>query len=160
MKRRRGYTLVEMVVVICVASVLLGLTVMLLHALLQTNQGARRYVREVATQGRLAEQFRRDVHAATAIDAACGQLTFDGDRTVTYTAAPGQITRTDVVGEAVRQREEFALAAELSARIEADGERRLVSLLIEPVSGESNGGVLQIDAVLGYDHRLLEHETR
>ena len=64
MMSRRGFTLVEMVVVMATVSTILAATAVLMHFVLQMDSEVRQRTHTVATVGRLAEQFRRDVHQA------------------------------------------------------------------------------------------------
>ena len=61
---RRGFTLIEMLVVMTVGSVIVGIGVGMLHVLLRTEQTGRDRVHQAGVLARLAEQFRSDVGAA------------------------------------------------------------------------------------------------
>jgi prepilin-type N-terminal cleavage/methylation domain-containing protein len=65
-RRPRGFTLLEMIVVMGCTTILLTLCVATIHTLFQAERSARRDWAEAASIGRLGEVFRRDVHAATA----------------------------------------------------------------------------------------------
>jgi prepilin-type N-terminal cleavage/methylation domain-containing protein len=64
MNRRHGASLIELMVVIAILTVIFGLVGVLFHRLFQAEQlSARTTVAEITTM-RLADQFRRDIHAA------------------------------------------------------------------------------------------------
>ncbi len=63
MKNRSGYSLIEMIVVMTGGTVLMGIAVTLLCALLRAEGTGRALVERSASLSRLADQFRRDVHA-------------------------------------------------------------------------------------------------
>ena len=64
MMLRRGFTLIEMVAVITGVSMILAASVVLMHFVLEMDTEVRQRTHTVAMVGRLAEQFRRDVHQA------------------------------------------------------------------------------------------------
>jgi prepilin-type N-terminal cleavage/methylation domain-containing protein len=172
MHQRRGFTLVEVLVVITVSSVIMGIAVTLLYGLLLTQRTARDHLHRCHELDRLAEQFRRDVHLATThngADLTAGwQCHLPADRTVTYRAEPGGLVRVEHQGQVVRQRESFALPPNSVASIEVTNSRKdgrgpaIASLLVTP-AGDNPGTSAQgppaarpvrIDAVLGRDHRF------
>ena len=61
---RRAFTLVEMLTVISIGSVLMGIAISLLIVLLGAEQSGRTHAERSESLQRLADQFRRDVHAA------------------------------------------------------------------------------------------------
>ncbi len=64
---RRGFSLIEVSTVIGVSAVITGMAVWLVHAsMLKSRDGQRRLATQ-NTISRLAETFRRDAHAATAV---------------------------------------------------------------------------------------------
>ena len=63
-KPHRGFTLIELLVVIAGFSVVLAGTGMLVQLVLEMDGEAHRQAHTIATMGRLAEQFRSDVHQA------------------------------------------------------------------------------------------------
>ena len=92
-KRSRGFTLIEMVLVIGGVTVVLGLVAGLLHILLRLDRYGRNYLNDSMAISRLGEQLRSDVRRAS--DAAASPndspataklvLTAPSDPTVTYT---------------------------------------------------------------------------
>src|SRR5262249_7667548 len=70
---RRGYSLVEIVLAMGAVAIVLGLCAGLLHVLLRLDRTGRTHLVESATIGRLARQFREDVHASRrAVASAAG----------------------------------------------------------------------------------------
>jgi type II secretory pathway component PulJ len=63
---RRGVTLIEVIVLMTGVAAMLGLTVLMLQLLLKLDGDSRARFDRAGTLARLAEQFRRDVHAAAA----------------------------------------------------------------------------------------------
>ena len=163
MIRRRGFSLIELIAVLGIGAVMIGICVTLLYAVLRTEGAGRVHVRQGSVLGRLADQFRRDVHAAnTAGSAADGkqwQLELAPGRIVTYRPEPGTLTRTERADGSIQRRESFALPSGTTASIEipADAEPTIVSLMITPVaraSGQTGVRAVRIDAVLARDHRF------
>jgi prepilin-type N-terminal cleavage/methylation domain-containing protein len=69
MKRRLGFTLIEIVAALAVTSVLLAIAAGLLHALFRFQEGGQERLRQRVAMDRLARQFREDVHAASGLTA-------------------------------------------------------------------------------------------
>lgn len=67
MKRRRGASLIEMMVVMAVMTAVLSTVGVLFHRLFQTERLSTRLTLVELTTMRLADQFRRDVHAAQSV---------------------------------------------------------------------------------------------
>lgn len=167
MSRRPGVTLIELVAVLGIGAVMMGVTVTLLYGLLRADCSGRDHLRQSIGLGRLADQFRRDVHAAkTSRDVTDGdgrQFELAADRTVTYRLQSGGLTRSEQVGEATVRRESFALppGATASIQMAADAQPAIVSLMITPVAKApepAGGPVIRIDAVLARDHRFAKPE--
>jgi type II secretory pathway pseudopilin PulG len=177
MNRRRGISLIEMIAVMGVGAVMMGVAVTLLYGLLRAEGSGREHLRQSSVLGRLADQFRRDVHAANTVggvsdgddkvrgvsDDQRWQFELAPGRTVIYRFQPGTLTRTEQVDAAPQRRESYALPPGTTAtiRIPADTQPAIVSLRIEPAaeaSGQPAGRSIQIDAVLARDHRFAKPE--
>ena len=65
----RGITLIELLAVLAVSSVLLAIAIGLIQTLLRASGAARSDLEQQNSVARLADAFRRDVHAATAFHA-------------------------------------------------------------------------------------------
>ena len=173
MTRRRGFTLIELLVAMAGASAILGMAVAMVYTLLEADRAGRQRMHVGESLGRLADQFRRDVHAARAVAplAPAGgkkrspgwQLRLDDRRSVRYGVREGKLVRSEhVEGKAVRQ-DSFALphGATMSVQPDAGGRPAAVRLSIEPAAGPAEkwkGPAIHVDAVLGRDHRFTKHE--
>jgi prepilin-type N-terminal cleavage/methylation domain-containing protein len=163
--RRRGYTLIEMLVVITVSTVMMGIAVQVLYLLARLEYGGREHVSRATIVARLADQFRSDVHAALrpipteAAEKNQWQFALAGDRAVTYRALPGEVERREqVAGKPVRQ-ESYALPADSAADIviHTDPAPAMASLVITlPGTASAAGQDIRIDAVLSRDHRFAK----
>ncbi len=179
MTSRRGFSLVEMLAVITVATVILSATVVLMHFVLQMDSEARQRTRTVTTVGRLAEQFRGDVHRARgepvlAADHRTAEFRLPGGTTVKWRVdAPGTLVRTEQsssvgfqpeassVGILPANREDsFALPKGTTASLElhSQGAARIVTLQIE--SPGTGGPSLVISALASRDQRLAVEEEK
>ncbi len=162
MNRRRGFSLIEMLVVITVGSVLLGVTVSVFHLLLRMEGTARQYVYQSAVTAQLVDQFRRDVHRA--VDAAAAdddwQLTFSAGHTIVYRLGPGELVRIERIDGADHHRETFILPPETTVFMKIpDGiGPRLVRLRLVPqgLAGPVAGREICIEALLASDHRYAK----
>jgi prepilin-type N-terminal cleavage/methylation domain-containing protein len=164
---RRGYSLVEMTVVMTVGAILLGIAVTLLGALLQADRSGRAHIERNTTLGRLADRFRRDVHAGRGQPVAeknkAGELTWrfdlDGACSVLYMAGLDEMVRQERVGKTILRQESYALPEDHRATIAVDGSAgsRIVSLTIAPTESSLRPGhEIRIDALVGRDHRFAK----
>jgi hypothetical protein len=64
--RRRGITIIETIVLMTGVAAMLGLCVIMLQLLMKLDGDSRARLETAGTLARLAEQFRHDVHGATA----------------------------------------------------------------------------------------------
>jgi prepilin-type N-terminal cleavage/methylation domain-containing protein len=170
---RRGFTLIEVVLGVGAVSIVLGLCAGLLHVLLRLDRTGRAHLVETATVGRLARQFRQDVHAAAVTKpdrddggpAATLELTPNSPdgRRVVYAASPSAVVRTQHRGAVVERRETYALPSCRDPRFlvhAAEGKVWASLRLPRDVEGVAGTGpkrprhALQIDALAGRDHRL------
>lgn len=113
--RRRGYTLLEMIVAISLIMVLMTVSGALFVALSRSERNAQRAAAAQQTIARLDDLFRRDVHQAqSAIIAqddrqhAALTLTLPAGRTVRYTAEDSQLVRLAEF-EAKSHRDDFRI---------------------------------------------------
>ena len=118
MTQRRGYSLVEMLVVMTLMAVVMSSIALVLHGLHRAERRLHDDVDFDRTLQRLATQFRVDAHAAR----GAGEIADDDDsqsaltlempdeKTVTYSIEPGGVRRLVRQGENTIHREWFALA--------------------------------------------------
>jgi prepilin-type N-terminal cleavage/methylation domain-containing protein len=180
MNRRRGYSLIEMLVVMATTAAMLGIALGLLHLLIRLEHGSREEVRQRTTLHRLADRFRRDVHAARQFPAlevprppgAQGpereegtsgwRFSLDDGRAVQYRAEQGQLVRAERAEGDVIAQDSYVLPPHATASIalvgdEAPGIVRL-RIVPEPTPSDATWSATCIDAELGKDRRFLERQ--
>lgn len=156
---RRGISLIEMMVVISSLAILLGLSAVMIQLLLRLGSDAQARRSAAASLGRLAEQFRADVHASEAAEirpAAGLRLKLDRDVVVDYELRTGRIARVESTGGQAVRHESYVLGRHDNAVFERreDGPRRFLALVI---AREGGPGVadpphpLEILALVGKD---------
>ena len=166
-----------MVLAIGAVAIVLGLCGGLLHVLLRLDRTGRAHLVETATIGRLARQFRKDVHAARepraggdAGAAANLDLALSGDRRIVYEARERALVRTEHHGATVERRETYTLPFCRDSRFLVRGTDGQVWVSLElrrAIAKENETGPrslrhdLQIEALAGKDEgRLPLRETQ
>jgi type II secretory pathway pseudopilin PulG len=163
-RRRGGYALIELLVVITVVAAMLTLCAGMIHLLLKLDH-AGRSASEVANDlGRLARDFRDDAHAASPDSPAAradGRLTLalPGGRAVEYQVRPSDVLRTVREGDKVRRHETYRRPARASVRFDLtnDGPRPFAALVVDrPPDGRDDSLYrdFRIEAELGKDRRF------
>ncbi len=115
---RRGYSLIEALVVISINSILMAVALTLLGLLLKSERHGRRHYEQTRAVMRLADDLHRD--AATAgraeSDPAEAKLRFQlpDDRTIEFARDDDRIRRVELAGSSVVRREAYHVA-DLSA---------------------------------------------
>lgn len=161
---RRGYTLVELMIVITAVGMLAVMGAVLIGLLMSaTNRGTEAAVVQT-TFSRLGRQWRSDVHAAAAADVESVDGR-DGARVilqpvdgpaVTYTGLPGSVLRESGDG-ADRSRQEYLLP-EGTTRFVVEEPGPLVSLVHErPHELPQDNGAEGLQTLPA---RTLTHEAR
>jgi hypothetical protein len=155
---RRGYSLIEIVLVIGSVWVVLVLCALLLHALLRLDRAGRSDLTESFTISRLARQFRADVRAATEAqpDAKGLNLTRADGRSIVYRAEARRLVREESEAGSVRRREAFSLSRLAKAGLEKRG--GFVRLTLDPPDQETHGlrrESITIDANLAKDRQVV-----
>ena len=170
---RAGLTLVEMLVVISVAAVMLGMSVGVIHLLLDAEREATRAVRFNTSVARLTQAFRGDIHASRQVELPAPEpgkpvvlvATVDGGQ-IRYELDEHLATRTETEGGRQVHREVFYLPPHSRMRFEHQPDQKLVLLEIDMAAGGSGTRNvptaaaeipqrrLAIEAVLGRDHRF------
>jgi prepilin-type N-terminal cleavage/methylation domain-containing protein len=173
-RRRSGYALIELLVVLTVTAVMLTLCAGMIHLLLKLDRTGRTAAEESADLARLARDFRADVHASLDIRAEAqpstpskptevsknwATLTLDGGRTVEYQSRPRDILRTVRDGEKVCHFETYQRPARTTVKFWMDGAgpRSTAILMIDrPTDGRDDSFYRDywIEAEIGKDHRL------
>ncbi|MBN1395391.1 MAG: prepilin-type N-terminal cleavage/methylation domain-containing protein [Pirellulales bacterium] len=166
--RRRGFTLIEMLVVITSLSVMLGAAVCLLCALMKAEGVGRQRQQRSESLSLFAERFRRDAHAA--VEAPETRESSPGvcvwvfplaagadSRYVEYETRDGFVTRREHGPTGPDRWETFAVPKDSAVTVEtaSRGGARLARLLIEaPEAALLGRRRVCVEAVLGRDHRF------
>ena len=175
MTSRRGFTLIELLVVMTAVTVIMAATVVLMHFVLQMDTEVRQRTQTVATVGRLAEQFRRDVHQARGEPVVADRssrgrtpLARRNDRQVADRRA--SVAGSHGAGPRFRRpwcrflpanrEDSFTLPKGTTAALELQPQAaaRIVTLRIE--SPGSGGPSLAIEALASRDERLAVEEEK
>lgn len=167
MTGRRGFTLIELIVVIMASTLMLGLCVGLIHILVKLDRAGHVQLNQHASLARLARAFRGDVRAAIAVDPAApsagpGQrlvLKRPDDRAVEYRIEANALIRTERDGDKVRNQDAFPIPRRDAARIDVRSleTQTVVGLSFEARSDKKDAGSLRgyrVESVLGQDHRF------
>lgn len=177
--KRRGASLIELLVVITMISAMMMVTGPLFYRLFQVDQVSARAALVEITTARLAIQYRLDVHAAQAttrtVDAETGrpslELRSESQPRIVYTGGADEVRREVIGADGPTARETYRLPAcriefpEPAAATEETPSKsplpQLVTLVVDRphslLSGSNQPGRsrnLTLDAELGRDHRL------
>jgi prepilin-type N-terminal cleavage/methylation domain-containing protein len=160
--RLRGFTLVEMLIVILTAGVLMSLATASLVMLVRLDGAARQRGQATDTLANLARQFRADVHEARAASAAGPAdpggrqtlgLTLPDGRKITYVAADERVIRAQEGGPAGKREDRFPLPAGCRATVSLARRDAAEVAALTVASSAPAGLSLRIAAAVGRDHR-------
>ena len=181
MKRRSGFTLIEMLVVITMGATIMATAVGLLYTFFEADRKGREHVACGETLVRLETDFRGDAHAAATVDLpsplarvgrgaggegvlpagqnSAAEFTFAGsNRKVRYREAPDGLVREERQADAVTKREAYRLPSPMRIVFNLEnGSPSIVSIQIGSGvrRGEPvDGPPVRIDAAMGSDHRF------
>jgi len=170
-KMRRAFTLLEMIIAMTVGATMLGIAVCLLAALLRTDRVGQDRVASNAAIERLAEQFRRDVHAAQ--EPPVAEKSIDGHTawrldlaerdSVWYVVDGPAIVREQWKQHATPRRESYALPKGYSFAMTTNAVGKdisIISIAIAPIDPASPGRKLKVDAAFGRDHRFTKSRDK
>jgi prepilin-type N-terminal cleavage/methylation domain-containing protein len=162
-RRRFGFTLVEMLAVMWALAICLGFGVALILAAIRTDQVGAATLRELSRRADLADQFRADVAAADAAPERLGEWTAGTDCLILHTPGGGHFVYRCQNGKLARivrtgdkeTRTPLSVGGE-DTRVEFDrpaGDRPLVTLRV--LDAPRRGIVWRSDftAALGGDNR-------
>lgn len=149
----RGFSLVEMVVVLTVMTTLLGVATQMVHRAMQCERRSRETRAAERTALAVATQLRADAGAAIDADVDEGNeitLRCPGTRRILWSAEGGRLTRLEPRGEAMRREiYEFSDAGDYRCDLVKQGERiDLVVTRTSPRDGQAVV-VLQLSATPG-----------
>jgi type II secretory pathway pseudopilin PulG len=167
MRRRRGFFLIEMLIVMTIGIALSGIAILMLYALMINHNTGREHLEYSRTVNRLAEQFRSDVHAMQKTSASGTDTEIDlmseaaNDAKVRYQCSDGQIDRSELQGEKTVRQESYVLGTDMEASIKTQeqGGATIVSIAILPKPQTDkfyHAFPSRIEAVLGRDLRLTK----
>ena len=156
--KRRGISLMELMVVMSAASAIITTSALVLHKMMRVQEQTRYFFENERAVERLARQFRRDVHDADDVeienagadvdaqnsDAPSGEpsgesllsLTTSDGRSIEYARTAFGVVRSERRGEGPLAREEFALAA--AARLTIDEQSTPQSLTLTIASNAAD----------------------
>jgi len=162
MKRRQGYTLIEMVVAMAVWSVLSGVAIGMIVVLLRSEGVARDHIHQSAVESRLADQFRRDVRAAETIDVDDSGVewtfTLDPEHVITYRVDSNWLERSETADRSMQRQETYVLPPDHTATLEMP-DPPIVSLSIVPTSKTIDTKprpTVRFEAIMAADRRYEE----
>lgn len=168
-RRCRGSSLVEIVVAMGIASIMLGVSLAMVHLLMRVEQDATRHMWYRTTLARLESQFREDVAlaAAAAYEADERRLSLQMPEAaaVSWQLHEDRIERHRELDADRAQHEVFRLPRGSTSRVELTEDSTRVTLRIvhrwtggihDPkVLGEETGREIAFAARLGSQHRFL-----
>jgi hypothetical protein len=182
-RRRRGVSLVELMVAMAGVSLVVTSTAMVIHGAMRAHTASRRFFDDERTSVRLARHFRTDAHAATGAQAqARGSIVsfrLPGGRSVEYhrPAGSNRIERREhaVDGTITGPREDFSFRMPfgIAASVSGDSVRLTIGAddgrggptapgTVPPPtsSAEARGKppAIAIESRLGRDHRFKAPE--
>lgn len=174
MNRRRGISLVELMVTMSACVVILTLSVTLIHRAMHAQSKSRLFFDVERSSQRLSESFRRDVQSASSAEVGdeAGlllQLQLAGGLSVEYRQSEGRVERLLHAGGSVRAREAFVFPppTRLTAEKNAAG---LVVLSVaadeaaasaaRPLPSYTVPVCLHVEAVLGRNASLVDMADR
>ena len=134
---RRGWSLLEMMVVIPLTAILLSVSGVLLTALLRSQGMLSADIRQQSARARLATQLRTDAHEANSAKSPSPQVCdflLESGETVHYEIKDSSLHRELRKNDTILERERYPLAG-LSAIFAVDdsSQRPLVRLTLESV---------------------------
>ena len=175
MNRRRGISLIEMIVVIGASSIILLVGVGMLHTLMRSERVATESLVHATNHARLAAQFRNDIHAATTatIQGKPGedyalQITDPNAAEISYAQKGRLLVRKETKPTQPPRHEQFRLPEDVRIRfaINDSGPHKIADLSWNFTDDDSTTNAdratrpplnpLKIEAVIGKDHRYQE----
>lgn len=146
-QRHRGYTLVEMLVVIFLMSTVMPLAAVAIHRMWRMEQQGRRSSEEQLQVARVAQLFRRDSHAAQRGDVSEGTLRLeidDGSR-IEYRPRSGALDRVVVRDGKTVHRDTFRLShdTQVALTIREVHDLRCAQLTLPPHGTRSTAIVVE-----------------
>ena len=146
MSKRKGFTLVEMLVVISVGSTLMMLAIGLVHQSMTLSKAVQSNSARLHATNRFIDQFREDVHTSNNVvcqDSKSLNIEFvdaSSSRTkqIRYTSSNNKILREEVLFDDKIRREELVLSEQGFGHFEIDSDERIARLTIEKKSDQKD----------------------
>jgi prepilin-type N-terminal cleavage/methylation domain-containing protein len=162
MNNRRGFTMIELLVVISVISVILPLAGGTIVFLLRAQSQSAEALRDAMATTQLSHSLRSDVHAARSASSSSPDevsLELDGSRIIEYRSQPdGFVSRVVRRGTSVERRERFRVG-DVRPRFKLAQGGREVAVTISPrlrgavpVEDRTSAAGIRIAAMVGRDH--------
>lgn len=137
---RRGWTLLEMMVVVPLMALLLSASAVLMTSVLRSQGALMSEIQQQSARSRLALQFREDAHAATGVTVGSPQtcdFVLNEVDLVHYEIKAGSLHRELRLKEEILEQAAFSLdGVAASFVLDESGERPLVRLNLEAVPQE------------------------
>jgi prepilin-type N-terminal cleavage/methylation domain-containing protein len=137
-RRRRGYTLLEVAIVVTILSMVVVLATTTLTTLFRIERQFAGDAAQSQTIARLASQLRTDAHAAISTTTAEGcELALADGRTIRLAFASPAVTREVFRGDKIEHRDAFLLPRSATATFSSLPQDRgqLIRLTIAPKEG-------------------------
>lgn len=173
---RRAFTLVELIIVLTVATAIVGVAVMLIELLLRSERDTARGFRNARVLMRVSQIFREDVHAAERVEVNAPEvdkkpglnLGLSDGRRVYYEIDAHELRRTESQGDKASHQDTFRFPPRSELRFEVVEKRSIVQLEIRRARGSeeltARDGAVQtenvpariivLEAALDRDRRL------
>jgi len=174
MSVRRGISLLELLLTMSACTVILTMSVALIHRAMHAQSKARTFSDVERSALRLSESFRRDVHAASsaATDEDAGgadvflRLQLPGGQSVDYRQAAGRVQRLWYVDGSVRAREAFVFSDQTRLMAQKESPRLVILSIVpqvdpagpadRPLAAYTMPAILRVEAVLGRNVSLVD----
>ena len=156
MRHSRGFSMIELLIALGATTVLLGVSVSMVHRAMSSHALARQHEQLQHASLRLARQFRHDVRSAQSAVVAddSNRITLQGtpgDSEVSYLLSDGRVNREQLGDSGVPQREVFSLpGAATSAELLTDPPRVVVTIYgIDSLGASPSRVMLRLETVIG-----------
>jgi prepilin-type N-terminal cleavage/methylation domain-containing protein len=160
MTRRRGYTLIEMMMAMFIVATILVLGTALVERLLTLDDAAKAHVEALETASRLARTFRDDARSAASAEESADPprlvLRRPDGRVVEYALDGKTLARVVRDGARTLQAEAIRLPSRrVELEVERRGGRTAVALTFDRRAGtRGEPSPLRIEAAVGLDRRF------
>ncbi len=171
MRSRNGFSLVELLIVMSVGTAMLTVAMSVLYLLKETQSNVRQRLASGRRVTRLADQFREDVHGASAVNRVPDETSSPAATVWQFTIQPETVVRYEIRDDEVRRvrntedrkiHEDYRLPAGVHATLlpPVSGSS-ITTLRFETVApGVAGTRPIQIDAVLGFTNRHASQSNR